>query len=81
MRVCVGHITARCDRCGCEDFQPIHTDSSPAHDVVCFSCGARTSRRALLSLVADETVKRAQAFLELSKKMRRLTSAKRSYGK
>jgi hypothetical protein len=70
MRVYVGHISAHCDNCGCQDFQPLHAESSLAHELVCFSCGARTTRRALLAQIADETVKRAQTFLEISKKAR-----------
>ena len=70
MRICVGHISAHCDKCGSQDFQPLHGESSPAHELVCFSCGACTTRRALLTQIADETVKRAEAFLELSKKAR-----------
>ena len=70
MQICVGHITARCDQCGCQDFQPLVAESSPAHELACFSCGARVTRRALLTQIADETVKRAQTFLERSKKAR-----------
>src|SRR6185503_8412605 len=70
MRVCVGHISAHCDKCGCQDFQPLFAESSNAHEMACFSCGVRTTRRALLMQIAEETVKRAQAFIELSKKAR-----------
>src|SRR6185503_3613705 len=41
MRVCVGHISAHCDKCGCQDFQPLFAESSNAHEMACFSCGAR----------------------------------------
>jgi len=71
MRICVGHITAHCCKCGCEDFQPPAGESTPAHELLCFNCGARVGRRALLAQIADETVKRAQAFIELSKMARR----------
>jgi hypothetical protein len=70
MRIRVGHITARCDKCGCEDFQPLHAESPPAHELMCFSCGACTTRRALLMQIADETVKRAENFIEISKQAR-----------
>jgi len=70
MRICVGHITSRCDQCGCEDFQPFQGEPSPAHELMCFNCGARTTRRALLMQIANETVKRAETFIELSKKAR-----------
>ena len=70
MRVCVGHISAHCDNCGGQDFQPLHAESSPAHELVCFTCGARTTRRALLMQIANETVKRAETFIEISKKAR-----------
>jgi len=70
MRIRVGHITARCDNCGCEDFQPLHAESSPAHELTCFSCGARVTRSALLMQIANETTKRAEAFIEISKKAR-----------
>jgi hypothetical protein len=70
MRVCIGHIHARCENCGGQDFQPSPGESSPAQELVCFSCGAQVTRRALLMQIADETVKRAQAFIELSKKAR-----------
>jgi hypothetical protein len=70
MRICVGHISAQCDKCGCQDFQPLLAEPSPAHELVCFSCGARVTRRALLTQIADETTRRAEAFLELSKKAR-----------
>ena len=70
MRICVGHITARCDQCGCEDFQPLQAEPSPAHELTCFNCGARTTRRALFMQIADETVKRAETFIEISKQAR-----------
>jgi hypothetical protein len=70
MRICVGHITARCDQCGCEDFQPAPGETTPAQELACFGCGLRTTRRALLMQVADETVRRADAFLEASRKLR-----------
>jgi hypothetical protein len=70
MRICVGDISAHCDKCGCQDFQPLLAEPSLAHELVCFSCGARTNRPALLMQIADETTKRAEAFLELSKKIR-----------
>jgi hypothetical protein len=70
MRICVGDISAHCDKCGCQDFQPLLAEPSLAHELVCFSCGACVTRHALLMQVADETVKRAQTFLELSKKAR-----------
>ena len=69
MRVCVGHISARCERCGGEDFQPALGEPSPT-ELICFACGLPTTRRALLMQVADETVRRAQAFLDASRKAR-----------
>ena len=45
-------------------------EPSPAHELMCFNCGARTTRRALLMQIANETVKRAETFIELSKKAR-----------
>ena len=71
MRICVGHISAHCGQCGCQDFQPLLAESSPAHELACFSCGARVTRRALLGQIADETVRRAETFLNLSRKTRR----------
>jgi hypothetical protein len=71
MRICVGHISAQCDKCGCQEFQPLVAEPSLAHELVCFSCGARVSYRALLTQIADETTKRAQAFLQRSEKARR----------
>jgi hypothetical protein len=47
MRVCVGHISARCERCGGEDFQPALGEPSPT-ELICFACGLPTTRRALL---------------------------------
>ena len=70
MRVCVGHISAYCDKCGCTDFQPLLAEPSAAHELVCFNCGARVTRHALLTQIANETVKRAETFLDLSKKAR-----------
>ena len=67
MRVGIGSITARCEACGGVDFQPA---ASPSLELACFSCGARTTRRALLMQVADETVRRAQDFLESSRRQR-----------
>ena len=43
---------------------------SPAHELTCFSCGARVTRSALLMQIANETTKRAEAFIEISKKAR-----------
>jgi hypothetical protein len=71
MRVSVGHISARCGNCGGEEFQPFPGDTSPALEVVCFGCGQGTTRRALLMQVAEETVRRAQEFLEASRSQRR----------
>ena len=70
MRICVGHITARCDQCGCEDFQPAPGETPPGQELACFACGLRIARRALLMQVADETVRRAEAFLEASRRLR-----------
>ena len=67
MRVRVGNIGARCESCGCEEFQPVQPGSSPAYELVCFECGAVTDRRVLLTQIADETVRRAQRFLQSSK--------------
>jgi hypothetical protein len=70
MRVSVGHISACCVQCGGEEFQPVPGDTSPAHELVCFGCGLCTTRRALLMQIADETVRRAEAFLEKSRRQR-----------
>ncbi len=70
MRICVGDITARCEKCGSEDFQPQPGAASPAHEVFCFGCGTSTTRRALLMQIADRTMERAQAFLQQVKKQR-----------
>jgi hypothetical protein len=70
MRVRVGHISAHCGACGGEDFQPFPADADAAHELVCFSCGAHIARRALLMQITDETVRRAKAFLERSRRYR-----------
>ncbi|HJY78908.1 MAG TPA: hypothetical protein VKE95_19855 [Burkholderiales bacterium] len=70
MRVCVGHISARCERCGGEDFQPALGEPSSPTELICFACGLLTTRRALLMQVAEETVRRAQAFLDAARKAR-----------
>jgi hypothetical protein len=69
MRMRVGCISARCEACGGEDFQPL-ADAPVAQELMCFGCGGRTTRRALLTQIADETVRRAQAFLESSRRQR-----------
>jgi hypothetical protein len=66
MRVRVGNIGARCEACGCEEFQP--QPGAPASELACFSCGALINRRALLRQIADETVRRAERLLEHSRK-------------
>jgi hypothetical protein len=71
VRICVGQISARCESCGGEEFQPSPGGSSPPLELVCFGCGLRATRRALLVQVAEETVRRAQAFLEASRSQRR----------
>ena len=71
MRVRVGHISAHCEQCGCEDFQPTLGEASSSTELACFSCGFSTTRRALLMQIADETVRRAEAFLDASRKARR----------
>ena len=71
MRICVGHITACCDQCGCEDFQPAPGETTPAQELVCFGCGLRAARCALLMQIADATVRRAEAFLEASRRQRK----------
>ena len=71
MRVRVGRISAHCEMCGCEDFQPTLGEPSCPTELACFNCGLSTSRRALLMQVSDETVRRAQVFLEAVRKARR----------
>jgi hypothetical protein len=39
--------------------------------VACFNCGFSTTHRALLMQISDETVRRAQAFLDAARKARR----------
>jgi hypothetical protein len=68
MRIRVGTIGARCEFCGCEEFQPLLPGALPANELVCFECAAPTSRRALLTQIADETVRRAERLLEHSRK-------------
>jgi hypothetical protein len=70
MRISVGQISARCEQCGGEEFQPMPGESSPAPELACFRCGLCTTRRALIMQIADETVRRADAFLEASRKLR-----------
>jgi hypothetical protein len=70
MRVRVGHISAHCEQCGCEDFQPTLGEPSCPTELACFNCGLSTTRRALLMQISDETVRRAQAFLDASRKAR-----------
>jgi hypothetical protein len=77
MRVRVGQIGARCESCGCEDFQPARSGGYAVNELACFSCGASTSRRALVSQIADETVRRAERFLAASRSGRK-SSANRS---
>jgi hypothetical protein len=71
VRISVGQISARCENCGGEEFQPSAGAGSPPLELACFGCGLRTTRRALLMQVAEETVRRAQAFLEASRSQRR----------
>ena len=71
MRVSVGKISAHCLRCGCEEFQPPLGEPACPTEVACFDCGLSTTHRALLMQVADETVRRAQAFLDAARKARR----------
>ena len=77
MRVRVGQIDARCESCGCEDFQPAASAGYSVNELACFSCGARTSRRALVTQIADETVRRAERFLAAARSGRK-SAAKRS---
>jgi hypothetical protein len=70
MRIRVGNIGARCTGCSGEDFQPL----ASGWEVLCFGCGARIARRALLMQIADETVRRAERFLEASRSGRGSTS-------
>ena len=71
MRVSVGQINAHCEACGCEEFQPTPGEASCPTELACFNCGLPTTRRALLTQISDETVRRAQAFLEAARKARR----------
>ena len=71
MRIAVGQISAHCEHCGCEEFQPTQVEPSVPHELVCFNCGLSTTRSVLLMQVAEETVRRAQAFLDASRKARR----------
>ncbi|HEY7237792.1 MAG TPA: hypothetical protein VH600_01370 [Burkholderiales bacterium] len=71
MRVSVGQISAHCEVCGCEEFQPKPGELSCPTELACFNCGLVTTRRTLLMQVSNETVRRAQAFLEAARKARR----------
>ena len=71
MRISVGHINARCQHCGGEDFLPVPGESPAPLELACAGCGLPTTKRALLMQVADETVRQAQAFLEASRRQRR----------
>ena len=68
MRVRVGNIGARCEACGCEDFQPVPQAGALANELACFNCGALINRRVLLRQIADETVRRAERLLVHSRK-------------
>ena len=70
MRVRVGQISAHCEQCGCEDFQPTLGEPSCAADPACFNCGLSSTRMALLTQISDESVRRAQALLDASRKAR-----------
>ena len=76
MRIRVGNISARCERCGCEDFQPVLADAHPADELLCFSCGAATTRRALVARIADETVRQAERYLQRARSRRRATPSR-----
>ena len=71
MRISVGHISAHCAHCGGEEFQPVPSEAAPVQELACSGCGLRTTHRTLLMQVADETVRRAQAFLEASRRQRK----------
>jgi hypothetical protein len=68
MRIRVGNIGARCETCGCEDFQPVLPAAAPANELACFNCGALINRRALLAQIAEETVRRAECLLERARR-------------
>jgi hypothetical protein len=70
MRISVGHISARCEHCGGDEFQPVPGESSAPLELLCSDCGKRTTQRALLMQVAEETVRRAEAFLQQSRRQR-----------
>ena len=70
MRICIGDVCARCDRCGAEEFQPLPAGTAPAQELVCFACGAVVSRRSLQTQIAERTMTRAERFLQDSKKLR-----------
>lgn len=80
MRVRVGQIGARCERCGCEDFQPAASGGYATNELVCFSCGASTSRRTLVTQIVDETVRRAERFLAASRSGRRSNASRSGSG-
>jgi hypothetical protein len=68
MRIRVGNIGARCEGCGCEDFQPGPQAGAPPNELACFNCGALINRGVLLAQIAEETVRRAERLLEHSRK-------------
>jgi hypothetical protein len=68
MRIRVGNIGGRCETCGCEDFQPVPPAVAPANELACFSCGALMNRRALLTQIAEETVRRAERLLRRARR-------------
>ena len=70
MRISVGQISAFCAHCGGEEFQPAPGESQVPLELVCADCGQRTTQRALLMQVADETVRRAEAYLDASRRLR-----------
>ena len=74
MRVTVGHISAHCAQCGGEEFQPVPGEPAPVQELACSGCGLRTTHRALVMQIANETVRQAQAFLAASRRQRKAPS-------
>jgi hypothetical protein len=42
----------------------VRQDGHPANELLCSSCAAATTRQALLTQIADETVRETERFLE-----------------
>ena len=64
MKLSVGHIAARCLRCGCAQFDAQDTAALSSDSILtCSSCGAKNAYHELMHQIGEQAIKEANESL------------------